>query len=369
MAYYTLTEAQIVANLINTYTTLITTTDNINPGSVLRSTFEAFAQELKRLYSYMGDSAAETQKTAAYAMFNFPLLPAQAAYTMATFSVITAPTSAVTVPAGTTIAVPGTNIQYKTPANATWAANSTTATIRVVCTQNGSIGNQRANTITQLVTPISGLSNVTVTNSVAVISGSDIETSDQRTNRFQQWVNSLHRGDVNALLYGAKTAQILDSYGYISEQVIKAQVVQGSGTNTIYVDNGTYNTSANLITQCQQVINGYVDANGNIVAGYKAAGIPSTVMAATVQNVTVTIKATPKTGYTLAMIQQSIIDSVTNLVQSLNVGDTLSMAALNLAIGNTPGVLNYQIVAPVADTAPAAGTLLKLAATPTVTLL
>jgi uncharacterized phage protein gp47/JayE len=360
MPFTNLTEAQIVANLINTYVTLATPTDDINPGSVLRSTFEAFAQELKRLYQNMGESAAETQKQAVYTMFNFALLPAQAAYTMETFNVSPAPTSAVTVPAGTTVAVPGTNIQYKTPANMTWPAGSTSVTLRVVGAQTGSIGNQRVGTVTQLVTPISGLPNVTVTNSKAVINGSDLETDDQRANRFQQWKNSLHRGDLAALAYGAKLAQIIDSFGYISEQVTKAQVVQGSGTNTIYIDNGTYNTSASLVTQCQNVINGYTDSSGNIVIGYKAAGIPSTVQTATNQALTITVKPAPKPGYTFAMIQQSVIDSITNLVVSLNVGDTFSLAALNLAIGNTPGVLNYQILAPITDTVPAAGTLLQL---------
>lgn len=360
MAFSTLTEAQIVANLIDTYTSLVTTTDDVNPGSVLRSTFEAFAQELKRLYQNMGESAAETQKMAAYTMFNFPLLPAQAAYTMVTFTVPQAPTSDVTIPVGTTVGVPGTNIQYQTPAAMIWPSGSTTFNARVVCTKTGTIGNVPANTITQLVTPINGLNNVTVTNPKAVITGRDLETEDQRANRFQQWINSLHRGDERAILYGAKQAQILDEYGYVSEQVMKAQLVEGPGSNTLYIDNGTYDTSQALINQCQQVINGFIDANGNYQIGYKAAGIPTIVNAASLQQVTITIKASTKPGYTFAMIQQSIIDSVTNLVQSLDVGDTLSMAALSLAIGNTPGVLNFQILSPTADVVPPPGTLLQL---------
>ncbi|GIM45246.1 hypothetical protein DNHGIG_07950 [Collibacillus ludicampi] len=262
MAFQVLTETQIVANLIDTYTSLITTSDDVNTGSVIRSAFEAFAQELARLYRNAQENAAEIQKMAAYTMFNFPLLPAQEAYTMVTFSTPTPPTSPVTIPAGTTVAVPGTNIQYQTPAATTWPAGATSFSVRVVCTQTGTIGNQRANTVTQLVTPIPGLNNVTVTNPRDIRTGTNLETEDQRANRFQQWVNSLHRGDVRSLIYGAKTAQLVDQYGYVTEQVMKAQLVEGNGSNTLYIDNGYYSTSQQLVQQCQQVINGYTDQNG-----------------------------------------------------------------------------------------------------------
>jgi uncharacterized phage protein gp47/JayE len=370
MGFKSLTETQIVANLIDTYTSLITTVDDLNVGSNIRSIFEAFAHEVKRLYQNTQESASETQKMAAYTMFNFPLNPSNASYTTQTFTTATAPSVDTIVPAGTTVGVLGTSIQFKTQYAMTWPALQTTFQGTVVCTQTGSIGNRRANEVAQLVTPIAGISGVTTTNALDIRTGSDLETSDQRANRFQKYVNSLHRGDINALTYGAKQAQIIDSYGYISEQVTKAQLIEGSGSNTIKIDNGTYNSSAALITQCQAVINGYIDTNGVIQIGYKAAGIPTTVSAATIQSVTVTISATPKPGYTFAMIQQSIIDSVTSLFLSLDVGDTLYLASLRLAIGNVSGVINHLVSAPTLDVAPTSGTLLKLGTSqPTVTLL
>lgn len=368
MAYQSPTESQIIANMINTYVTLASSGDDINPGSALRSAFEAFAQELKKLYQNIGDAAAETQKTAAYTMFNFPLLPAQAAYTMVTLTATVPPSGNVLVPAGTTVAVPGTSIQYKTPAIVTWPSGSVSIKIRVVCSQAGVSGNQREGIITQLVTQITGLPSVTVTNPQAVINGTNLETNDQRANRFQQWIKNLHRGDKNSLVYGAKQAQLIDAYGYISEQVMKAQLVEGNGSNTLYVDNGFYGVSNELLDRCQKVIDGYVDTAGNIVVGYKAAGIPVSVTAAVIEAIAINVKASPKPGYTFPMIQQSIIDNITDLVKALDVGDQLTMAALNLAIGNTPGVLNYKIIAPTADSLPSVGRLLKLnAGQPSVT--
>jgi uncharacterized phage protein gp47/JayE len=360
MSFRNLTETQIVSNLIDTYSSLITTPDDMNVGSSIRSIFEAFAQELARLYRNYQESTAENQKLFVYSWFKFPLLPAQPAYTQVQFSVPVAPTTDITVPAGTTVAVPGTSIQYKTPAVATWPKGQTTFNMTVVCTQAGSIGNQRANTVTQLVTPITGLNNVSVTNPKDIRTGSDLETEDQRANRFQQWINTLHAGDTRAIIYGAKTAQIFDDYGYVSEKVVKAQLVEGNGSNTLYIDNGYYDTSQQLVQQCQQVIDGYTDSNGNFIKGYKAAGVPTTVVAANIQTISINVQIAPQVGYTFDMIQQSVIDAITSLVQSLDVGQALKLSDLNVAIGNTPGVLNFRITAPTADITPANGTLLKL---------
>jgi uncharacterized phage protein gp47/JayE len=360
MSFKSLAESQIVANLIDTYSSLATNVDDMNQGSVIRSLFEAFAQEMKRLYQNIQESASEVQKMAAYGMFNFPLLPAQAAYTIATFSVPTAPTSDVSIPAGTTVGVLGTNIQYKTPAVMTWSAGQTVFQARVVCTQLGTVGNRRAGEITQLVTPIAGLTKVTVTNQRDVRTGSDLETDEQRSNRFKDFLNLLHRGDIRSLEVGAKTAKLIDSYGYISEQVAKAKLVEGAGSNTVYIDNGYYSTSTQLIAQAQKIINGYVDPSGNYVIGFKAAGVPATVVGASYQAVSISVKIAPATGYTFNMIQQSVITAIQNLVQSLNIGQPLKISDLNLVIGNTPGVLNFQLVNLSQDITPANGTLLQL---------
>lgn len=359
MSFKSLSESQILANLIDTYTSLITTVDDLSIGSNIRSVFEAFAMEVKRYYQDVQESASEIQKTFAYAAFNFPLLPAQAAYTIVTLSVPVAPTSNISIPAGTTVGVAGTTIQFKTPAVMTWNQGQTIFQARVVCTQPGTIGNRRANEITQLVTPIQGLNNVTVINSRDVRTGRDVETDDQRANRFQEWINSLHRGDLRSLPYGAKTTKLIDEYGYIAEQVTKAQLVEGSGSNTIYIDNGYYSVSDNLLQECQRVINGYVDTDGQYVIGYKAAGVPTTAQKCAYQSVSLQINVSPNTGYTFQMIQQTIITSVTNLVLSLDIGQPLTVRDLNLIIGSTPGVLNFTHSL-TSDITPANGTLLKL---------
>lgn len=360
MAFTPLSEQEILTNLISTYLSLLTATDDLNTGSVVRSLLESYALDVKTLYVNMAVAALELQRTAAYSIFSFPLLQPQAAYTMEQFAATPVPTVATNIPAGTTVEIQGTTIPYQTVADTIYPANAANVLVRVVCTQAGVIGNTSANTITQLVSPIVGLQGVTVTNTQAVISGRDLETDQARAQRFTQFLRTIHRGDVAALKYGAKTTQLLDSYGYISEQVLKAQVVEGNGANTIYIDNGTYNTSTPLVTQCQQIINGYVDTNNNYIIGYKAAGIPSTVQAAPVQAVTITIAVTPNTGYTLAMIQQTITDSINTLVNSLDVGDTLYVQSLNVAIGNVPGVLTFTLSSPAADVVPAAGTILQL---------
>lgn len=362
MTYSPPSENETLANMINTYTALTPGANDLNKGSVIRSLFTAFAIELKRFYSNQVESAISSQREAGYAMFNFQLLQPKEAYTIATFSVPVAPTVPVTVPSGTLVSKRGTSIQYRTVGDYIWNAGVKSVNIGIVCTQQGKIGNTQSGTITQLGSQISGLSNVTVTNTKAVISGSDLETEQERAERFTDFLASIHRGDINSLQYGAKQAKLLDGYGYVVERVMKATVIEGDGFNTIYIDNGTYNTSSNLRSECQKVIDGYVDTDGSFIIGYKAAGVPSTVQIATIQNQPISVSVTPKPGYTLDMIRTAINFAITDLVSSLNIGDKLPVNSISLAVGNVQGVLNHKVTTPTQDVVPDTEVLIKLSA-------
>lgn len=374
MAYTPPTQQQILAGLINTYDSLNPAADDMNIGSVVRSLLTSTSIGLKQAYTGQMENILAMQRAGMYSAFNFNLLQPTAAYTMEQFTVPTAPTTNVNVPAGVIVKISGTNTQYQTIASSIWPAGVTTQNIRIVCMQTGTIGNTFANTITQLVTPIAGLAGVTVTNTKPVINGTDLETEEQRAQRFTKFVDSLHKGDIGALNYGAQQAILYDQYGYINEQVMKSQVVEGNGSNTIYIDNGNYSASQQLIAWCQQIINGYVDSNGNYVIGWKAAGIPSTVQAANLQQVTIAVTVAPDTGYTLDMVQTTIQNNLASLVQGLPIGGTLYGApqgilylkAIDAAI-KVPGVLNFAVTSPTADIIPDAGTLLMLSGTPTIT--
>jgi len=369
MTYSPPNENQTLANMINTYTALTPTADDLNRGSVIRGLFTAFAVELKRFYSSQAENVVTSQREAGYSMFDFQLLQPKSAYTLAQLSVPVAPTSNVAIPSGIIVSKKGTTIQYKTTGSYTWPSGATSANLGIVCTQPGKIGNTQLGTITQLNSSISGLTNVLVTNTKAVISGADLETESERAERFTDFLASVHRGDINSLQYGAKQAKLLDEYGYVIERVMKALVIEGSGFNTIYVDNGTYDTSSNLLTQCQKLINGYVDTDGSFVIGYKAAGIPSTAYIATNQTQVVALSVTPSPGYTLEMLSTAISTAIANLIQSLNIGDTLLVKSIGLVVGSITGVLNYVITTPASDVIPGTGILLKLSGSPLITLL
>lgn len=376
MGYTPPTLQQIIADMINTYSSLDPRATDMNVGSVVRSILTADAIGFKRNYTAQAENTLMQQRIGPYAAFNFQKLQPQVAYTMEQVTAL-APSADVTVPQGTIFVIPGTNTQYQTPANFVWPAGQAQQSIRIVCMQAGSIGNTIAGTITQLVTPIAGLSGVTCTNIKNVINGTDLETEEEQGQRFTGYLASIHRGDVGALNYGVKQAILYDDYGYISEQVVKSQVVEGSGSNVIYIDNGTYDTSDALVARCQQVIYGYYDSSGNPVNGYKAAGIPCTVIKAGLQPVGIAAQVTPATGFTLAMVASTIINNLISLVQGFSIGGVLLgtaqgillLSAIGAAIGSVRGVQNYKVTVPTADTTPAAGTLLHLSGTPAITQL
>lgn len=451
-----------------------------NVGSVIRLLESPQAQALEGLYEQNIIQRQETIQTMMYQMLQFPPRPAINAYVQVTFT--NSNTTAQTFNAGTLLTIPNSTLQYSVQATFTVPAASGgtngTATATIVCTTPGTIGNAPANSITQLVSPVSGVS---VTNNQAVITGKDAETADERAARFYAHMARIHRGDKEALEAGALTSNITDASGYITEQVVKAVAIDGTfvtnpttapvliavtpgtltnlaagnytvgytftnangetlmsptstvtltagqeiqvdaitletgatginyymstavgsstlaydanGTgaqvdltalpasgasspptiNTAYLNtagyatiwgyNGTGTMSSTLVTQTQNIINGYTDAQGVPQTGYKAAGVIATFQDATTYPVTLTIGLYPAPGYTVSMIMGSVTIAVQGVFDALDIGETLRINDLVAAIRNVPGVLNVSVT-PSSDLSGVNGQIYTLNGTP-----
>lgn len=348
-----------------------------NVGSVIRLTEEPQAQALEGLYEANIINTQETIQSMMYQIFQFPPLPAVNAYVLETFTNTTA--SAVPINAGTLLTISNSTLQYQTQNSFTIPANGSINAM-IVCTTPGAAGNAPANSITQLVTPISG---VTVTNSQAVITGRDAETADQRAARFYTHLARIHRGDTQALEAGALTSNITDASGYITEQVIKAVASDGgyalvsgayvavsgqiAGYATVWGYNGTGAMSSGLLSQTQNIINGYTDAQGVTHTGYKAAGVIATFYDSVRASVSMSVGIYPAPGYTLSMVSGSVTTAIQGVFENIDIGETLLRSDLNYAIRNVPGVLNVEITSPAIDQVGASGQIYVLAGIPTYT--
>lgn len=350
----------IVASMVNHVRGATKKLTDFNPGSVNRTMLEAAAIEIDELYQQMFNGLTEAIPTAIYQGFRFDMLPAVSAGTDIVFSAAPAPSAPIVIPAGTLVGIPNTNYQYATTADAQIIAGSTSVTARVVATQVGAAWNSAANTITDLINPISGVTSITNPNPVR--SGRDVETPTQRDARFVEYIAALSRGPDDALIYGAKTANLRSANGDVTEYVSQAVLIkpyetdntQPLGYVNLYVFNGAGSTSAALVSQCQNVINGYVDSAGKTTVGWKAAGCICRVMAVTeqVQNVTATLTALP--GYTNAELIPLVQQVISDYLFNLGIGKTLLFAELIRRIKEVPGVYDVSLSVPTANVVSAA---------------
>lgn len=480
------TATQITAQLIQLIQAESTTVTDFTVGSVLRSAMvEPYAITAQALAQDIVAQADQTMQMTLQRALNVTPQPAQAAYGSVTFSVPTAPTSAVTLPQGFTVAVPGSALQFVLEAPVMWAAGTTSLSAVVTCQQAGSIGNVPANTVTQIVSAVpSGLTGLTVTNPLAFTTGANAQTTLDATAQVPAALAALKAATGDALAAKALSAVVQNSSGYVVEAVGAANSADGgyvptpsvaptltagspspatalaSGTYTVgytwttaagetplsptasitisagqainvaglmlpsvtgsppspnatginyylstapgastlgYVLSGTgdavgvtalpasgaagpptVNTafsvtpgfatvwiandlgtapSAALLTAAQQAVTGYVNANGQPVPGAQAAGIVTLVVAAQLVSQGVSVAVTLGPGYTLALVQTSVAQAITDYFAGLDIGQGISVNALVLAVTSVPGVTDASFTLPAANVAGQLGVL------------
>jgi hypothetical protein len=212
------------------------------------------------------------------------------------------------------------------------------------------VTNVPANTITALVNPVSGIS-VTNQSSQAIVAGANAETETQTQARLANTVNSIHRGDAQAIevgLLNPSNTALTDSSGNITEEITKALALDFSAGNAyIYIYDGTTaSASSALISLAQKVVNGYTDVNGVVHIGYKSAGVIATVYAAILNPVNVSVAVLPSSGYTLSMVTSAVTSAINSFFSALDINDGVSLTLLLSAIVKVPGVSDAQLSTP-----------------------
>ncbi len=330
---------------------------NFNVGSLTRSIVDGAAAEGAVLEQQIEDQVATGVNNSLADALGVAPVDATGSVYQETFSLVSTASQSVTLAAGTAVAIPGSTLQWVTGQSITIAPGGNETTT-VSCTSTGSITNVPANSITQLVVPVSG---VTVTNasSQPVVRGQDAGTTVQLQAQLSNASNKLQRGTGTSMEAAAITAQITDASGNPTEIVAKSREVDGvtPGTVYLYVYNGVGAMSQPLITQVEQIETGYVDTDGTIVEGYKPAGAQLTVSDAPQTPVTVSVAVTPAYGYTLPAVQTGVIYAIQQFFAQLDLGgsalDTtagsVSLQQLGNAITAVPGVGDVSITSPSAN--------------------
>jgi len=339
----------ILAGMINHMAASTSLITDFSEGSVTRTSLGAVSSELAQYYIRMWEGYVESVETSVFKTFDFPKLTAVRAYGPAVFSRATPAVTDYPIPIGSVIKIPGTNITYETIEAATLLTGNTEVTVQVRCTLSGEIGNTIADSVTTLVSVITGVTSVT--NPLAFRTGADAETDDQRRLRFRRYIKTLVRGTALAVEYGATTAEVLDTDGYtVLERCTDANVVEASGSITVYVWNGVGSVTTDLVDRVRDIVNGYVDASGNYIQGYKCAGVSSSFYAASEVTTAVTCTIVIEAGKDATTMQSLVTSAINDAFAELGVGEDLLINALITYIQNVDGVIDVSFTTPLLDT-------------------
>lgn len=360
MAFQLKDFASIVASMLNHMGATSTQITDFNQGAVARTLVEAPAIELDQLYQQMFIGLREAIPVSVFKSFNFSALPATYSSGTVTFTANPVSSTPIVIPQGTAVSVPGGAVKYLTQTTVILPANTASVSVAVLADTIGSVGNVAANTVTSLLGSINGITSVT--NAADIADGSDPETDDERQLRFQAYISTLARGTNAAIVYGAKTTQLLNAGGQVIEVVANAVMIEPYLTDTTQppsvikcvIHNGVGNTSAALVAQAQNVVNGYVASDGTVVPGWKAAGVICTVVAAIEVPVTVSGAITVLFGYDGPTVAAAALSAAETYLTGLPIGKPALLAEIIAVMMGVPGVYNVSLTSPTADTTIAA---------------
>ena len=345
VAFQTKSFTAIVAGMVNHVRATQKRLTDFVPGSKTRTLLEAAAIEIDEFYQQVLNGLLAAIPVALYQTLSFDALLASSAGGPLNV-VVAQSTSALLIPAGTLFSTPVASTTYATIADVTIPAGQTTGVVNVLASTAGAAGNIAAGqNFTASPTP-NGF--VSASNPAAFSSGQDAETAAQTKVRFQAYISTLSRATDAALAYGASTAQLLNSAGSLQERVVFAVVVdpappagQGAQPVSIYVHNGVGGTSAQLVAQAQQIINGYTNAAGVKIPGFKAAGVPTTVYAAADVSLSVGGNITAAPGYVSATLAIAANAALANYIERLTCGQSFVLAEAYALVMGVAGVANW----------------------------
>lgn len=349
----------ITASIINNIQLLSDDLTDFNVGSKNRTLIEAIAVEIEQFYQSLLKGFYEAVPTALYRSFSFSRLSATKASGYVTFTKTAAAlNNVVVIPQGTVVRVPGTDYSYETQTALTITSGTSTGNAYALASTAGTAYNASASTITELDVSIDGIESVS--NALPFTTGTDDETDSERKIRWRRYIRTLSRATEDALVYGAKTAQLVDSNGQPTEYVKDAVVhelhedVEGDiGYIDVYLWNGSNGASSELISKATSIINGYTDDDGNKVPGYKGAGIIATVKAVSTTSTNITVTVTLDNGQLISEdFEAEILAKISECFSGLDIGETVYIAKMIDMIMDLDNVIDVSFTVPSGNVTP-----------------
>lgn len=318
-------------------------------GSVIRTIYEAVALVIEGGYNKFYTALKSIIETNIYSVIGFDKKQAVPSSGNVTFGRALATSSSVYIPRGTSVVAKSNSfrppITFRTTQDAYIQANYTTVDVPVVCTEAGEITNISASDISDFASKPTGVD--TVTNTLAYNNGADEESSEDQKTRFGFFMQANTRGTLQAIEYGAMQANVTDTNGNITEQVLQAvateDTVNNKGIVSLYVWNGVGAPSSALQSQIQTLLLGYIDSNGNRVYGYKNGGTLVNIYQTTISSVTIKLTLTIQSWAVLASVQTLIQNEMNSYFKGLKPGQTLYFSDIVARVKGVDGVQDVTV--------------------------
>lgn len=272
--------------------------------------------------------------------FGLTRLPAVAATGNVQFSSFVTNTSR-TINVGATVSTQDGSVSFavtKDTTNTFWNASANAyvipsgqgtvaspATLPVQATTAGAIGNVKANVITVINSPITGIDNVNNANPFE--NGKDQQTDPQLRQYFIDYLNSLSRATQGAISFAVESVQGVVEYALVENKNYDTDAEQ-LGFFYVVVDDGTGTPSNELI----QAVTNAVDAYRGLTIRFEVKA-PIIIDAAIVA--TITMPAAYNTPTYISSIETAVSDALTTYVDLIPFGETLYYTRIAQIIYNT----------------------------------
>lgn len=309
---------------------------DLSVGSLERAHLEAVAVVLEEYEVRTQEALADAIRQSCYHAFGFDPLPARRAKGAVIFSSFALGARDIPIPKGTRIQAEDGQLFQTVQAGLLPKNASFTDSVPVEALEPGPRGNVSVGSLQRLVLTLSGID--LVTNPAPTLGGAPLETDEARSERFTRWIRTLVRGTKEALEFAAlSTGVVLDAR--CVEPFLLDPVPPGvpyAGLVWLFVDDGlgTGLLSPGVKLAVERVVNGFVDAGGEAVPGWKAAGIPVRVLG--VPPVPVNLRARIKLAVGGAArwdeVRAQLLDTARRFFRALRIGEAVSYQNLVTAL-------------------------------------
>lgn len=262
------------------------------------------------------------------------------------FTRVSATGPAGTIPAGTTVATAvnadGEDFRFSTDADLSFALDeqgpkSVGITAQVAGRESNVASTGLVNRIIDTL-----YDSFTVSNSTLVVGGAPEESDVDLRQRAREFPNTLRRGTLAALEFGAKQ---------VASVAVASAFEDANGIVTVYVSDIDGNASAQMVGEV------YTELNTN----WKCAGVVLNVDQGTPTIINVDYSITVRPGTDVSGLEAPIQTAIESTMNKLTLGETLSLSQLHAAIINIDinNITQVTINSPLADIQPSSNQLIR----------